>query len=221
MSLRTKVDPIDLDIRAILDEELSPAAQSRQLAGFAREQLAEAQEINRQALGRVPPHATFVDGRPGGSVDAVRPDGTVVFAFEMLDDVFAYIAEQLVKHAPVLSGEYRESFHLQADGVEVPAGAQYPAAGEYVFLPGVPYARKIERGLSDQAPDGVFQVVAELAQRRFGNLARIRFTYRSALLDYVTLGGRKGGKSASAAKRSAHAIERETRLPAIVVTGRD
>ncbi|GLK78036.1 hypothetical protein GCM10008171_32900 [Methylopila jiangsuensis] len=220
MSIRGRVAPIDLDVRAILDEELSPAAQSRQLAAYAKEQLAEAQEINRRALGRVPDHATFVDGRPGGSVDAVRPDGTIVFAFEFLDDVFNFIAEELVQAAPFLTGEYRDSFFMLADGVLVPEGAAYPAAVEYAFLPGVPYARKIERGLSDQAPDGVFQVVAELASRRFGNLARIRFSYRSALLDYVALGGRKGGRSAAPAKRAAHAIERETRQPAIVVTER-
>jgi hypothetical protein len=52
-------------------------------------------------------------------------------------------------------------------------------ASRYEFVSTVPYARKIERGLSPQAPDGVYQVVAVLAQKRFGNVARIRFSYRA------------------------------------------
>ena len=42
-----------------------------------------------------------------------------------------------------------------------------------------PYARKIERGQSDQAPDGVYEGVATLAKRRFGNVAFVGFGYRS------------------------------------------
>ena len=48
-------------------------------------------------------------------------------------------------------------------------------ADEYVFINTVPYARKIERGSSSQAPDGVYQAVAMLARDRFGNVARITY----------------------------------------------
>ena len=54
------------------------------------------------------------------------------------------------------------------------------AAEEYVFINTQPYARKIEgtggRRMAPQAPDGVYQAVATLAQRRFGNIARITFS---------------------------------------------
>ncbi|WP_020178084.1 hypothetical protein [Methylopila sp. M107] len=230
MSLRTRLDPIDLDLRAIIDEDLSPEAQSRQVAAYAREQLAEAQEINRQALGRVPPHETVVDGRPGAPVDAVRPDGTIVFAFEMLDDLFNYIAEQLLLHAPVLTGAFRSSFVFLADGVEVETGAQYPAASEYVFLSPLPYAAKLERGLSAQAPDGVFQVVATMAKRRFGNLAAVKFSYRAygdeGFTAYIpaprlTTRNRQGRFASDGRDRSAQNRERSLRKPAIVIATRD
>lgn len=98
---------------------------------------------------------------------------------------------------------------LYADGAEVAVGvrgqipADVPQAGEYVFLNIVPYARKIERGLSPQAPEGVYQTVAVLAQRRFGNLARVTFSYRTAVG-----GGIVGGKLGNRA---------EQRQPAIIV----
>jgi len=227
--VRTRVDAIDLELRAIADEELSPEAQSAQVAAFAREQLAEAQEVNRQALGRVPDHVTIVDGRRDAPINAVKPDGVIVFAFELLDDLFSWIAEQLVRHAPVLTGAYRESFVFLADGVPVPAGAIAPAAEEYVFLSPLPYARKIERGLSAQAPDGVFQVVADLAKRRFGNMAHVRFSYRAfgeqGFVGYVpaprlTARNRKGQFASDGRDRAAQNRERDLRRPAIVIAPR-
>jgi len=73
-----------------------------------------------------------------------------------------------------------------------------------VFLNIQPYARKIERGQSSQAPDGVYQAVATLAQRRFGNVAKITFSYRTAIGGAI-IGGRKGDRS-------------DLRNPAIIVS---
>ena len=61
-------------------------------------------------------------------------------------------------------------------------------------------------GLSNQAPDGVYQVVAKMAQRRFGNSLRIKFSYRN--LSGVV----PRGPNALAAT--------EVRQPSIVITPR-
>jgi hypothetical protein len=227
MAVRTRITPINRNIELIMQRSLSPQAQSVRLASYARARLAEAQEINRQALGRVPPHETFVDRRQGAPLESVKPDGLIVFDFELLDDLFAWIGEQLVIHAPVLTGEYQRSFVFFADGVEVDPGAQVPPAQEYVFLNTQPYARKIERGLSDQAPDGVFQAVATLAKERFGNMASIRFSYRAlnegGIMAYQPAGSaaardRRGRFTAAGADRSAQKLENSLRTPAIVIT---
>jgi hypothetical protein len=179
MPVSARITSTGKDISVLLDEALSPKAQSAALAGFAREKLHEAEEQNRRALGRVPDHETVVDGRREAPLETVKPDGVIVFEFELLTDLFVWIADQLEKHSPRKSGAYAASHTFFADGAEANPANPPPASDEWAFVSTVPYARKIERGRSRQAPDGVYEVVAALAQRRFGNQAKIDFTYRS------------------------------------------
>lgn len=208
------IEPLDLDFQVLIAEEFSTAARSARLADFAREQLAAAESINEAALGFVPKHQTIVDGAAGVSEDHVRPDGVIVYAFELIGDLFAWISEQLRAHAPVRSGHFRDSIQLFADGVLLDIGAgEIPTAREYVFLSPLPYARKIEgsgaRGPeSRQAPDGVFEAVAVLAAQRFSNQAQIRFSFRAPLGDRLVQGKSVGNAG------------NDLRVPAIVVTMR-
>jgi hypothetical protein len=200
MSVNFKFEPIDRDIAFLLSEELSPAAQSASLAAFAEEQRDDALSANTTALGSAPPYDTFVDGARSSHLEGVRPNGVIVFEFELFVNMMGWIDLQLITHSPVRSGRYRRSHVLFADGVEVDqsGNAPLPDAREFVYLNMVPYARLIERGLSKQAPDGVYQGIALMAARRFGNLAAFKFEYRR-----VANAGRGG---------------RDDRQPAIVIT---
>lgn len=223
MAIRSRIETFDRDIELILSNDLSPKARSEKLALFAKQELGSAEARNQRALGYVPPHETFVDGRQGAPVETVRPDGVVIYEFSLIETALAVIAEMLIMASPVLTGQFMSSIALFADGDEVTPGQRPPpTAAEYAFAPSVPYARKIERGLSNQAPDGVFQVTAALASRRFGNIARIRFGYRS--LDAGAVGGWAATASARAlAKRvrggnPAGHTEWLTRQPAVIIT---
>jgi hypothetical protein len=174
-----------------------------------------------------------VDGRKGAALESVKPDGIIVTEFSLIDDVLEWIGDMLVKGSPVKTGRYSESHILFADGVEVEPGAALPEAEEYVYLNVQPYARKIERGLSPQAPDGVYEGVAAMARSRFSNIARIRFTFRAYLdggmTGYIPTGtswhrnrekkaGIKGRFAATPLPGAdARARERANRQPAIVV----
>lgn len=197
MPYQARVEPIDRDIELLIKESFSPQARVKMHADYAREQLAVAQDTNRKALGRVPPHQTFVDGAATDRLESVRPDGVIAFEFSLIGDAIRWVAEQLELHSPKKSGLYSRSHVFLADGVEVALDAIPLDAKELAFVNSVPYARKIERGLSNQAPDGVYEVVAVLASQRFGNVARFRFGYR-------TLAG--------------SAKDQSTRQPAITVT---
>lgn len=191
------------DLQVMVDKTLSPQARSRLIADAARGALAEAQAQNRVALGKVPEHETFVDRRRAAALETVNPDrGEIVFAFNVqtvASDMMEDIGRMLVLNSPVLTGEYQRSHTLYADGAEVERFDPLAQVGEWVFTTAVPYARRIEAGSSDQAPDGVYEAVAAMASRRYGNLAAIKFSYRDVI----------GGKRGAAA--------RAARQPAIVV----
>ena len=181
--------PISREIEALISANLSREAQSRQFAEFARGELVKADDLNAESFGKAPEHITIVDGRRGASEDTNKGDGaTIEYEFQtVLADLFEWIGEQLVTHSPVGSGKdphpglFAKSFLFFADGVEVDPSHPVPKASEYVFLNTQIYSRKIEAGESPQAPDGVFEAVAALASRRFGNIARISFSYRTAI----------------------------------------
>jgi hypothetical protein len=194
MAVRTRVQPIDREVALMLMQDLTPKARSETLALFAQEQIDEAKETNRRTLGAVPPLTIFVDGREGAALTSVKPDGIIRGEFELVNEALAWISTQLQKHSPVLSGRYAKSHELFADGVDTENPNAAPPAQEYVFLNVQPYARKIERGQSSQAPTGVYQAVATLGQRRFGNVAKITFSYRTAIGGSV-IGGRAGDRS--------------------------
>jgi hypothetical protein len=174
----------DLDIAALLEEDLSPAALSAGLAAFAREQLAEAEKINADALGFTPQHTVEVDGVAGASEDRVRPNGVIVYTFDLMPDVFGWIAAELETFAPVLSGRFRRSFAFFVDGILTDITREIPEGREFVFMSSMPYAGTIEGEHkppeSRQAPNGVFEAVAALARMRYPQLD-ISFSYRAPL----------------------------------------
>ena len=225
--LSIKVDPIATDIELLINRDLSPEAQSQALAELAKSALVDAQTVNEQAVGRAVAHQTFVDGVAGAPETSVRPDGTILYEFELVEELLVWIGEQLVLHAPVKSGRFAKSFVMLADGEEVTLGDKLVDAVEYVFTNTQPYARKIEGDdnrapESPQAPDGVFEVVAKQANQRFGNIAKITFGLRSlegagALEEWA---GSESAKKLGKRRGSTPAKQHDwlTRQPSIIVT---
>lgn len=199
------MEPVERTTYVRLAADLSPEAKSRAFAAFARQGLEAEQAKQRAFSGRELPFEQYVDGRQGAPLESVRPNGVIMFEFELVLDVLRWIGDMLVQNSPVLTGRYQDSHVMFADGVQVDidtAPGMVPPAQEYVFLNVQPYARLIELGWSDQTPDGVYQGVASMAQRRFGNVAKIRFTYRVPLTH----------------TNMSKAAQRDARQPAIVVS---
>jgi len=205
VAVTARIQPISRDLELMMEASLGPKARSAMLAAYAAEAIADAAQQNKRALGVVPPYEVYVDGAEGAPLTSVKPDGVIRAEFQLVNEALAWIFEQLQMHSPVLTGQYARSHELFADGVDVGNPNVAPEAEEYVFLNTQPYARKIEgyRGLagvvhrapsSPQAPDGVYQAVATLAARRFGNIAKITFSYRTAISGEI-IGGRAGDRS--------------------------
>jgi len=209
VGLSVRITPVRRDFDVMLKQGIGDKAQSAILAKFALEKIEEAKAQNKQALGVVPPYKIYVDGRQGAPLESVKPNGTIRVEFQLVTEALAWIFEQLQKHSPVLTGRYANSHELFADGAQVDNPNAAPPAEEYVFLNTQPYARKIEGDLSrepssKQAPEGVYEAVATLAQQKFGKIGKIRFSYRTPIGGQIA-GGRVGDRSTR-------------RTPAIIVT---
>ncbi|HJE24914.1 MAG TPA: hypothetical protein K8W01_14760 [Methylorubrum populi] len=225
MRVSTRIVLIRQQASLMLDQTLSAATQAKTVADYHRERIAEAEAVNRQIGGRTPDREDYVNGSRSQNFEAIQPGNSIISRFELVTDLFAWIRDQLRDHSPVLTGAYRESHTFYADGVEADP-ANPPEADEYAFLSGLPYSRKIEgipgvrKPQSKQAHDGVYQAVATLAARRFGNSASIFFAFRSPLLSYVAGGANRAERAAlrnQPARRSVMALERQTRVPAVII----
>lgn len=218
MALKIKLDPIErMTLATVLGETLPERKAAA--AQFAREGIAEADGLNRQILGRVPPKVVTVDGRNGASLDSVNPDrGSIIVEYELVNDVLRWIGKTLVERSPVISGDYVNGHTLFVDGREIKLGGEIPFAEEYAFTNQVPYARKIEIGKTQsgrafvvQVPNKIYERTARDARSRFGNLAKVEFTYRGIV----------GGRQVHPRRTSGRAHNQSAlRYPTIIVRHR-
>lgn len=186
MSSSVIIDPIGRDIEVMLDQTLSPQAQAALFAEFAVEQIEDVKQFDSQALGRVPNVTVAVDGRAGAPLESVKPGGEIVAEFDVGNvDALTWIYQQLRAHSPVSHGydpdpniEYLDSHKLFADDQEISPDGPILPARQWIFVSALSYSRKIERGESSQAPDGVYQAVAILAQPMFPDMD-IKFEYHT------------------------------------------
>jgi hypothetical protein len=227
MPLSVKIDPVEKVTAVDVRNDLGLAEQKQAVAQFVQAGINDAKQQNARILGRVPPYTVTVDGHEGAPLDSVKPDGgNITVEFELIGGVLAWIAQTLLDRSPVVSGAYRKGHTLFADGGEVDAFGTVPPADQYVFTNSVPYARKIEIGKTEAGRDFVIQVQNRIYERtaadaiaKFGNQARIRFTYQPLQ------GGAVGqwASSASAQRLAARHKRRSkihqwlTNQPAIIV----
>lgn len=208
MTIAMKMQPVDRDLVVKLTG--TGPIQSAMLAAYAREQLAAALAQDEGAAGFAPTYTTFVDGVPDASEDNVKPNGTIVYEFDLVGDILAWIAQTLEESSPIGDagdphpGLYARSHVMFADGALADANNPPPNAQEYIFVNSQPYARKIEQGSSSQFPDGVYEVVAAMARAKFGAEAKITFNYHA-------INGGEIGKWAQSLSARAHASKHHRR----------
>jgi hypothetical protein len=215
--MRTRVEMFD---RSILTDVMDSATVR---ANFARERLVEAKSQNMRVLGRAPTHTTFVDGVPSEDLEKVRPDGRIIFDFDIGTGVVQWIDQTLEEVSPFKSGKYQRSHAIYADGVEVANVLAAEGAEEVVIMSLVPYARKIEGAgqrppQSKKAPKGVYQIVALMAARRFGNLASIKFTYMNPIggaSDLAKWAGKNAGPLQG--RKKERQMQKNLRQPALLI----
>lgn len=177
--MRVKFPVVDEKIvfgaRAPLGEE----ALRRHFASLVRKSIAEIDAQNDRLVGQNVEYHTTVDGSQTDMLERVKFGGTISARWDLGAGVVAFIWDLLQNSGPRKTGRYRASVRLFVDGRETRDPQTAIGAKEALFVAGVPYARKIERGKKGYAPGKVYEAVAQQASRRYGNVARIRFTYHA------------------------------------------
>ncbi|WP_062018786.1 hypothetical protein [Gluconobacter japonicus] len=183
------------NIRLFRDQALSPAAQSAYLAQVAIN--ARDTAVRR---GDAPPHwTTNVDGRQGAPESSVRPDGFILYRFNVMG-LAAKAALQLCKErSPVRSGRYRDSWVVVVEGKPWTGDvADVPDGKQVMIINPQPYARKIDTGaMKMSVPPGIVEAVRQSIQRKFPtvNAARAFVTVPSGLLDNAPYILRRNGRA--------------------------
>ena len=139
----------------------------------------------------------FVDGRKGAPEEAVKPTGTILYTYPRLEVVAQFAMETLFDLSPVRSGKYRLSHTLFLNGSAVPNLRDFKSGDEATISNPVPYSRKIEVGKMKMRVPGtsmIYSKAAKIVRARYGNIAKIGFTYRG-LMGGAIISGRAGNKS--------------------------
>jgi len=146
--------------------------------------VATAKREHARVMAADPKPASFtrtVDGHEGAREEQVRPGGVIVYRYPRLEQVAQFAMETLFDLSPVLSGEYRNSHVLLLDGAPVANLKGWKPGQEVAITNPAPYSRKIEVGkMKMRVPgsDMVYQQARRKVMSRYGNLAKVEFTYR-------------------------------------------
>ncbi len=218
-----RLTPFGQRIDVFTERHLTDKARREAVAKAAIEARDNAIQINTAALnGRAPQYDTIVDGRIGATELDVKKGGTIAYLFKLgaatMNEAIDRAALTYAELAPVKTGEYLRGLRLFVNGVEAaPVGASVVNVlpTDLVQLTNLlPYARKIEAGWSDQAPNGVFELVAMRLRRVFGNVLRIEYGYER----YVGFSaGRKRVASSAGDKLRSQPLAASERFPTITL----
>lgn len=160
----------------------------------------------------------YVDGVEGAAFEAVKGGGVIFITYDRLDVVTQFAMESLFDLSPVDSGDYRNAHSLFLNGVPVANLKEWRTGDEIVIANPLPYARKIELGVMEMRVSGtdhVYQQAEAKVKGRYGNLADIRFVFRSLVAGSAVAYQPAG--SANAAWSRHGGAERENRVPALLI----
>ena len=174
--------------RAQLDlakSNLMGEARRRALIATAKQAFAEADAVNRSALGREVDSVVIVDGRRGAAIESVKAGGTVTKLYAVHQAAIDFTWETLLRLSPIDTSPnadnivYKDNHSLLVNGTEVEPGYEIQVDDVVTFVNLLPYARSIEHGHSKgQAPNGVYEVTSEIVRARFGNIVTVAFSYQ-------------------------------------------
>jgi hypothetical protein len=191
MPLDASIGGDSSDIDRMIDQSLSHEARRAYILQRVIEQRARIEAERRGAKVTL-----TVDGIKDTTESMIKDTSVVVWKFQWIGDLVRWIDQQLIAASPVEQnaskaspGQFQRSFIAYADGNQFDLDGEISeTAREYIIMNTQPYAGKIERGESPQAPHGVFEGVALLAGHLIdANFATVRFEFREPPFEEIIL----------------------------------
>ena len=183
----------------------------------------------QSARAGFPPEFDAYANTPGNpNLDSVVLPGPIVYRYRYAREMITVALEELRKASPVVSGDYRNGHVLFVDGVPVSGvPAQLKAGQDLMISNPVPYARRLEVGLTTSGRPFVIQVPPRIYERvlkgilipRYRNVARLSLDYAEIPPAYVIKGRlpshyiAKGGIR----RKRRQEVGKPVRAPAIVI----
>lgn len=140
--------------------------------------------------GIVPEWDAYADTHGNANLESVKiPNGRLVYRYRYTREVLTVALAELRKASPVVSGLYRDSHTLFINGIAMTGAPPALKAGDEIFIANpVPYARRLEVGLTESGRAFVVQVPPRIYERVLKQILIPRYRNVAKLsLDYVTI----------------------------------
>jgi hypothetical protein len=159
ISARVTTDRLD----KVWDSDIAPDIRKYQIA-VAREAFAEEKRRGFDKNAR-----TVIDRRRyDAPIESVQSFGVIEYIARVdIREAAEWVWAEVIRRSPVDSGRYQDSHVVMINGVSVDSLDGYQPGDKIQIVNIQPYSRKIERGLSLLAPNGVYRLVYAAARRRF------------------------------------------------------
>lgn len=141
-----------------------PAAIAARVAAFAR--------TTRDKLiadGKAPPlYETFVNGVKGAAEETIKPDGAILYRFNLIGLAAAFALAYARTRSPRLSGEYRASWFIIVNGRPYTGDVtDIPADATVMVTNHAPYHRKIDTGGQRGIGKGIVEATRQATRAKW------------------------------------------------------
>ncbi len=183
MALR--LQSVDREVKLFLSDLEGPVRR-QYLKETAAEIFGEARAHNAALLGYRAREELVTDQTPDKPPEDMAVGGFSTTTFDIAADVIAFtmeLARRLSPRSGLNTKSQDETYafgHIAiVDGAVLEAPYITRGFNEAIIVNARPYARKIERGLSRQRPNGVYEaLLLPTVRKRYGNLFNVRFLFR-------------------------------------------
>lgn len=179
-----RIQTFEKDLR-LATASIEPDAIARELAKFARSELAKAIQSGEGSER----YDKYVNGRPEAEEESVTPPGPILYVFRWWNEVIEFALQTLVERSPERSGRYKQSWFVMTPGGRVRGFGDIPINAEVIICNDQPYSRKIDVGhMRMSVPPGVVEDARRAVMSRFGNLVTCKRTMITLPNGYVLKG---------------------------------